>query len=657
MILRLYSLSLRAGMAEEKLRALVGRAVTRTYGPRPRGVGRESWRDLRSWARTDSTALVLPGAAVLGIVVAVLGGEAGISTVAGGAFLLLTLVGVHLVCVETAQPSLGHIGFVAIGAYVTVYARLRLRVDGFTAATVGAAVAGVTGWLIGRGTSALHPRFLALATWVFGWLLYLILQAFPGFSGGPAGVPVAPLRLRAAVLGVDVVVSRVGYLAIGLSLAVLAVVALGSARGSWLGHAWRGIRTGGGYVSTLGYDIPRMRTWVFAFSAVLAGLAGGLRAEMDGIVDGSQFSPVASLRLFVAALIGSRFGTFGPVVGVGIVAILPAALGLAPYANSNPGYTELLTALFAVVALLLSTGAPARRSRRQPSESSTTIGEATMALVPISGLKAVGLTRSFAGIRAISGVDLVLEAGEIRGLIGPNGSGKSTTLRALAGAIAVEGKVHFGAEVLDRLGESARSRAGVARTFQRTVTLTGMFAIEQVELALWRRAPHAGWLNAVARTPGYRRGARLVRRDAQAVLQRAGLADRAEDPAESLPGSDQRTLQVATAGATGASVLMFDEPSAGMRPAEMDHLARMLRGYAAEGRTVLLVEHNLRFLAGLADQVIVLVDGSVLVTTTPRGLGRHPRVREAYLGRTSTRPLVPGPGPPRIRSQQEGRKR
>jgi branched-chain amino acid transport system permease protein len=256
-------------------------------------------------------------------------------------------------------------------------------------------------------------------------------------------------------------------------------------------------------------------------------------------------------------------------------------------------------------------------------------------VAPTVRLELRGVVASYGAVRALDGVDLTVRAGEVHALVGPNGSGKSTALRVAAGAVRPQsGAVHVEGEVASPLdGASARVRRGVARTLQQTVMLGDLTARTQVAVAARAgdRLAHLG-LREVLATPAARLA--RARRDSAttAALARVGLGDRADLPAQRLDTADQRLLQVARIAATGAGVLLLDEPAAGMSAAQRQRLAAVLRDLAAGGCAVLLVEHDMALVGRVADRVTVLDAGRVLVTAAPDVVRRNADVTRAYLG-------------------------
>jgi branched-chain amino acid transport system ATP-binding protein len=251
----------------------------------------------------------------------------------------------------------------------------------------------------------------------------------------------------------------------------------------------------------------------------------------------------------------------------------------------------------------------------------------------MSRLEARGIVLDFDGVRALGGVDLAVSSGAVHGLIGPNGSGKSTLLRCLAGTLVPDaGSVRLDGRDLGPLSEARRVAAGVVRTFQRTAVMPHLRVAEHVEVGLRLRHRHAGWAQALLRTPAYRREVDAAADTRDELLRTFGLAEHAQDLPDTLSGGRRRLLQMATAVATGPAVVLLDEPSAGMSPDEIELLRAALEHLVGAGVAILVIEHNMRFLARVAGTVTVLDGGVRVAEGTPAEVARDPVVRRAYLG-------------------------
>ena len=622
--------------------------------------------DFRGWPDATRMAMVATGWVVAVVAVGLIGSPGLTSTAARAVYLLPAVYAVQLLANETGQPSLGHAAFVALGAYATAGLRLHAGLDGALAAAVSTILGGAVGWGLGWGATRLAPPILALLTWTFGWLVYIALGAFPGVTGGVAGVSLhAPMRVRWDLLGVDITLTDFGHVVLGSVLLAFLLLLYRSAQQSAIGRAWAALRDSRTLASSLGHDVPAIRRWTFAVAAAVAALAGSLGAQLLQVVDPTLYSPLQSLNLFVAVLIGAPLGFFGPVVGALVTSGAPVAVDNLSQLTGLPLGTgrQLLVAALTVAALWFSAWIVRRRANlvralaaapggdTRPTEAGPDEPRAQPTAAADALLQATGVTLDFEGLRALDSVAITVPAGAIHGLVGPNGSGKTTLLRVLSGTFAPRaGTVHLDGVAMHALDEPGHVRAGIVRTFQRTAVMPGLRVREHVEVGLNVRQGHASPLQAILKSPANRAEAAAGRRIATQLLQTFGLGGLEEAYPETLSGGRQRLLQMATAVATAPRVLLLDEPSTGMSPDEVVLLHRALTTVAAGGIGILLIEHNMRFLAGVASHVTVLDGGRVLAAGTPAEVAANSDVRRAYLG-VSVAPTPTRRSPGRKRRQ------
>jgi branched-chain amino acid transport system ATP-binding protein len=237
-----------------------------------------------------------------------------------------------------------------------------------------------------------------------------------------------------------------------------------------------------------------------------------------------------------------------------------------------------------------------------------------------------GLSKAFGALRATDGVDLDVREGETHAIIGPNGAGKTTLIGQLAGNLRPDaGRIRFAGEDITALSAPARSRKGLARSFQITSIYREFTALDNVALAVQARSGHSFrfWGPAAAEA--------VLREPARAVLAQVGLAERAEVPAGALAHGEQRQLEIAVALATRPRLLLLDEPVAGMGSDETQRMVALLRGLRGH-HTIVLVEHDMEAVFALADRIAVMVYGRVIATGAPAAVRANPEVRRAYLG-------------------------
>ncbi len=241
-------------------------------------------------------------------------------------------------------------------------------------------------------------------------------------------------------------------------------------------------------------------------------------------------------------------------------------------------------------------------------------------------LEVRGLVKRFGGLVATNGLDLDVVEGELHALIGPNGAGKTTAIAQLAGELPPDsGTIRFFGRDITRLAVAPRVRLGLARSFQITQILPRFTALENVALVYQIRSGHSFRFSNNPRTD------RTLTDPARAMLARMGLAASCDIPAEDLAHGEQRQLELAMAIATGARLLLLDEPMAGLGLVESQAMTSLLAGLKGE-TTILLVEHDMDAVFALADRVTVLVHGQAIASGVPDIIRADPAVRIAYLG-------------------------
>jgi len=242
------------------------------------------------------------------------------------------------------------------------------------------------------------------------------------------------------------------------------------------------------------------------------------------------------------------------------------------------------------------------------------------------------LERTFGGVRAVDGVSFEVRRGEVHGLIGPNGAGKTTVINLVSGLLRpTGGGIRLEGRAIHALPPHGIAARGVARTFQNIRLFPELSALSNVLVGehLVRRASLVARLLML---PGAAEEERRARERARALLERVGLADRADERARNLSYGEQRRVEIARALASEPRIVLLDEPTAGMNPAEVQAVAGLIRRVAAEGHSVLLIEHNVKLVMDVCEQITVLDFGKVIAEGPPAAVAQDPAVVTAYLG-------------------------
>ena len=520
------------------------------------------------------------------------------------------------------QLSLGQAGLASLAGFSATLVVPDEPVAGLSPLVVGLPVGVLVGalvaFLLGLPVMRLRGVFLAIATLGFAEMVRIVLINAE-WTGGAQGTVLPKLVTP------------------GIAWTCLAVVVYGFWRlgGSRLGRALAAVREDELAARAMGVDVTRHRMTAFVTSGALAGLYGVLISYFSRFITPDDFGFAAAVDGLVTAVVGGTLMFLGPLLGSGFLTAIPEvqrALGV------EAGWIRpfLASALLLVVILFLPGGLSSLIPRWRTPQVDPDVRAPDLPPLPPPGtpvLSLSGLGKAYGGVHAVRSVDLELTSGEVLGLIGPNGAGKTTLVNMISGL--VEPTSGSGRVLGVDLGATGRShrfaRAGVSRTFQHSKLFDRLSVLENVLVGAHVVA-RPTFLRRLLFLPSARRDEQTALAQAGAQLTRVGLADRAGVAAAELSYGDRRRLEIARALAGHPTLLILDEPAAGMNHVEAQGLSTLIRSLAADGLTVLLIEHNVRMVLETCTRILVLNFGEVIAEGDPATVARDPAVVEAYLG-------------------------
>ena len=539
------------------------------------------------------------------------------------------------------QLSLGQAGFASIGAFTAV--ALAPDPESFgelptllVAIAIGMSVGVVAAVILGLPTMHLRGIFLAIATLGFAEAIRILILNME-WTGGAQGTSVPKV------------------LTPGVAWIVLALVVYWFWRQgrSRYGRALEAIREDELAARAMGIDVGRYRLTAFVTAGAVAGLYGVLWAYFVRLIAPEDFDFGAAVDGLVTAVLGGSTMFLGPLLGSGFQTMIPEvqrAVGI------EAGWIRpFLSSLLLLVVVLFLPGGLAgllpRRSRvpvaTDDDVSSDHAGLNTRTHPAQGELVAdiSALSKEYGGVHAVQGVDLRIRSGEVVGLIGPNGAGKTTLVNMVSGLVPpTSGSATVLGVEVGRTPVHRIAAAGVSRTFQHSKLFARLSALENVLVGA-HLVSRPTFLRRLVWLPSARRDEREALDHAARCLKRVGLEDKAATAASALSYGDQRRLEIARALASDPSLLILDEPAAGMNHVEAAALSGLIKSLARDGLTILFIEHNVGMVLETCDRIVVLDFGQVLATGTPTEIAANQTVIDAYLGSAEQDASRPTAGP------------
>ena len=539
--------------------------------------------------------------------------------------------GLNLVVGFAGQLAIGWVAMLTLGAYtasVLALGNVLPPVPVFAAFAAAALVGAVFGLIVGLPALRLRTFYFAMTTLGFATIVTQVALAWQGVTGGGIGVPgpVLPEPLD----------TTLGLYLFCLALAAFCTWMTANVAHSRFGRSLVATRDAEVAAESAGIWKPRLLGPVFLFSGAFAGIAGGLFATLQSYITPEAFTFDLSVLFFIAILIGGRGSILGPLIATVVLTWLPEFA--APLVVWS---TFLYAALLLVIVLAVPGGIAALLDfrNRRPLETGRVVLPRPELLPGILGRRPAsgaitlcGIVLSFGGVRAIDGLDLTIEPGQVHGLIGPNGSGKTTTLNVISGFNTPEaGEVALDGSPLRPGAPQTRAPSGIARTFQ-TPRLIGEATVLQNVMVGGAIHGRGTFLESLLSLPRHHGDEAMLRGEALLALRTVGLEALAEVRADRLQHSELRFMEVARTLMLRPRFLLLDEPAAGLSADEIRRLGALIRAISRQGTGVLLVEHHADLIFEICDWVTVLNLGRVLAAGTPAEIRVHKEVVSAYLG-------------------------
>ncbi len=602
----------------------------------------------------------------------------------------ILLLGLDIVVGYVGEVSLGHAALFGVGSYSAGVLHAKLAVPFLLAVPASIVITGLFGVLLALPALRVSGPYLAMVTLAFGTIVQILINEMDFLTNGPLGLSVRkPVWFGHHISGTD-------YYYVVLAALVATLFVVQRILKSHLGRAFEALHDSPIASDCMGVSVYGYKVYAFVLSAAIAGLAGSLFTYSEEYISPNTYNFELTILFLLAVIMGGRKTRTGPILGAIIVVMLPNVLSDIDLFRQISIGIAVITAIYAVYAFVtrqrtakqlalplaatIALAVSGFMMENITDHRLTIFGAMILFVVyylpngimgflrgivvkfkpqwihrhtlirehgdtqhvwsvpdhPVTAngflLEARNIVMQFGGLKALSDVNLQISKGTVHGLIGPNGSGKSTTMNVLTGIYKpTSGEIEFNGKLITGATPSSIAGEGIARTFQNVQLFGEMTAIENVLVGLHHTYRHSIF-DVVFHTPRCKREKHAAEVRAASLLQFVGLADLANEEARNLPYGKQRLLEIARALALNPSLLLLDEPAAGLTAPDIKELIAMIDKIRSHGITVILIEHHMDVVMSICDKVTVLDFGQKIAEGTPAEIQSNEKVIGAYLG-------------------------
>ena len=602
----------------------------------------------------------------------------------------ILLLGLDIVVGYVGEVSLGHAALFGIGSYTAGVLHFKLAAPFLLAVPASILVTGLFGALLALPALRVSGPYLAMVTLAFGTIIQILINEMDFLTNGPLGLSVRkPVWFGHHITGTE-------YYYVVLVALVATLFVIQRILKSHLGRAFEALHDSPIASDCMGVSVYGYKVYAFVLSAAIAGLAGALFTYSEEYISPNTYNFELTILFLLAVIMGGRKTRTGPILGAIIVVMLPNVLSDIDLFREISIGIAVITAVYAVYAFItrqrtakqlalplaatIALAVSGFMMENITDHRLTIFGAMILFVVyylpngimgflrgivvkfrpqwihrhivikehgdrqhvwavpdhavTVNGflLEARNIVMQFGGLKALNEVNLQIAKGSVHGLIGPNGSGKSTTMNVLTGIYKpTSGEIEFNGKLITGANPSSIAGEGIARTFQNVQLFGEMTAIENVLVGLHHTYRH-NIIDVVFQTPRCKKEKRSAEVRAASLLQFVGLADLANEEARNLPYGKQRLLEIARALALNPSLLLLDEPAAGLTAPDIKELIAMIDKIRSHGITVILIEHHMDLVMSICDTITVLDFGQKIAEGTPAQIQCDDKVIGAYLG-------------------------